>query len=493
MKRILYLLIESLNFCYITPCIAQNIGVGTTTPQTKLHVVDGVSGYSGSYLPGFTFEGSGNRYIDYIVPAANETGLLFGNPSSSVHGGIIYNNTSTPSGIQFRTNGNLNRMVIDANGNIGIGILNPGFPLNFSNSVGDKIALWGNSGAHYGFGVQSGLLQIYSDVSTSDIAFGYGSSTSLTENLRIKGNGVLQFPAALAKKIIFYPGATGDASIGVFGNEFRIASDYNGADITFGYDMRPSTFTERMRIKGNGNVGIGNNNPAYWLDVNGRMRIRSGGAAALSAGLWFNNNSNVEAAFVGMEDDTHVGLYGNNGATWKFSMNTQTGALKVNGSEGTTNQVLASNGTGSSPGWQSLSSLIKTYYLYNDMCCAGFITVNTMNEYLLFNSTFNLTITQPTRLIISAGFNILPQCPIVGSCDGRAEFYFKVDGTLVSTSRVNVKSSGDGDASATLPNFFYDIAPGSHTINFYTRKDQVNGSNDLYVFLTSATIIALPL
>jgi hypothetical protein len=53
-------------------------------------------------------------------------------------------------------------------------------------------------------------------------------------------------------------------------------------------------------MKGNGNVGIGIN-PAYLLDVNGRMRIRSGGSQSNSAGVWLNNFTNEEAAVVGMK------------------------------------------------------------------------------------------------------------------------------------------------------------------------------------------------
>src|ERR1700754_1888722 len=74
-------------------------------------------------------------------------------------------------------------------GNVGIKTSTPGFPLNFSNALGDKISLWGNSGAHHGFGIQSGLFQMYTNISLSDIAFGYGSSAAFTENMRIKGNG----------------------------------------------------------------------------------------------------------------------------------------------------------------------------------------------------------------------------------------------------------------------------------------------------------------
>jgi len=72
---------------------------------------------------------------------------------------------------------------------IGIGTTTPGFPLNFQNTTGDKISLYGQSGGHYGFGVQSGLLQIHSDIAASDIAFGYGASAAFTETMRIKGNG----------------------------------------------------------------------------------------------------------------------------------------------------------------------------------------------------------------------------------------------------------------------------------------------------------------
>lgn len=74
-------------------------------------------------------------------------------------------------------------------GNVGIGQSAPGIPLNFANVLGDKISLYGNSGNTYGFGIQAGLLQIHSDAITTDVAIGYGSSAAFTENMRIKGNG----------------------------------------------------------------------------------------------------------------------------------------------------------------------------------------------------------------------------------------------------------------------------------------------------------------
>ena len=74
-------------------------------------------------------------------------------------------------------------------GNVGIGTATPGFPLTFADTLGAKISLFGQSGDHFGFGVGDSRLQIYSSAASTDIAFGYGSSAAMTETMRIKGNG----------------------------------------------------------------------------------------------------------------------------------------------------------------------------------------------------------------------------------------------------------------------------------------------------------------
>ena len=268
--------------------------------------------------------------------------------------------------------------------NVGINNPNPLFPLTFNTTLGDKISLWTDgTPTHYGFGIQSSLLQIFSKTDFDDIGFGFGSSSSFNERVRIinKGefgmtvngriimkngtiplhpdygagiwfnkadntgllgfigvqnnqnlgfyggplgwgltydainsrvgigtsnqlgltpNAPLGFAPALGKKITLYPGATGDVGMAVQGNLFQIYSDNPNADIAFGYDQG-GIVTERMRIKGNGNIGIGTNNPQYPLDLNGSMRL--------------------------------------------------SGALNINGGAGIPGQMLVSTGAGSAPAW----------------------------------------------------------------------------------------------------------------------------------------------
>jgi hypothetical protein len=94
-------------------------------------------------------------------------------------------------GFNIRNDSSNSTMWMGNNGNIGIGTTSPSFPLSFASVLGDKIGLWGGPGANYGFGIQSGLLQIHTDVYGSDIAFGYGQSAAFAENMRIKGNGLV--------------------------------------------------------------------------------------------------------------------------------------------------------------------------------------------------------------------------------------------------------------------------------------------------------------
>jgi hypothetical protein len=201
-------------------------------------------------------------------------------------------------------NARSNAMTVLQNGNIGIGEVNPGVPLNFASSMGDKISLFSNSGNHYGFGIQSSLLQIHSDNATSDIAFGYGKSDAFTENVRFKGNGNIGIgtssPAYMLTVKNDIDVDNGDANAGTTANTLKfgggntgeaIGSNRTTATNRFGLDFYTNSIN-RMTITQGGNIGIGITNPTSKLDVNGPITIDQKNFGGY-AGLLIKGNSPV--------------------------------------------------------------------------------------------------------------------------------------------------------------------------------------------------------
>lgn len=107
------------------------VGIGTTSPGSRLHVL---AGSAGTVTPhgssSAAFERSAANYLSILSPDANERGVLFGSPASNVSGGILYNNSGTPNGLQFRTATNTTRMAITETGSVGIGTTSPAAELH---------------------------------------------------------------------------------------------------------------------------------------------------------------------------------------------------------------------------------------------------------------------------------------------------------------------------------------------------------------------------
>lgn len=383
--------------------LAQNVGINTTTPQATLDLrgtqrVGGLNNY-------MRYDSATGR-IEWIGAAlwapvsqqiirhsASSEGLYAGG------GKLEYRNSS---GVPvFSTNWQDGNSYFS--NKVGIAHLTPQFPLSFSGALGDKISLWTDgTPTHYGMGIQPGLLQVYSKTHSDNIAFGFGSSSSFTQRMVIINSGgegmelngrMLLRNGTSPLDINYGPGvwlykADNSGLLGFMGTQNNQNIGFYGGPAGWGltYDAI------------NSRVGIGNANPGYQLDVANRMRIRSGGNNS-SAGLWLNNNANDLAAFIGMEDDTHVGLYGT-GTGWKFGMNTQTGALKINGSEGQAGQALASNGSNSAY-WRQLP------YAYGFEAGWASITDPTtiLNVPGLSNAAFEIKSQSTVIFIVSLGLH----------------------------------------------------------------------------------------
>jgi hypothetical protein len=188
--------------------------------------------------------------------------------------------------------------------NVGIGEPNPGIPLNFASATGSKISLSGNSGAHYGLGVQSNLMQLYSPDSNADIAFGYGSSTAFTETMRIKGNGNLGIGTTnpVSKLHVVGGSATIDSAAnttlsviqaegagrvdisvasgtGAFSSS-AVANDTVMRATTGKLHLQTGTGAAALSIDSANNIGLGTNVSANKLDVRGKLSLGDAGPDA---------------------------------------------------------------------------------------------------------------------------------------------------------------------------------------------------------------------
>jgi uncharacterized protein YaiE (UPF0345 family) len=260
---------------------AQNgyIGIGTTTPQAFLEIKGASTplfnptlklvetssyGYSRLHFTNTSATGNSEFYIkarNTIIPADDR--LSFQNSFSGVN------------------------MTITGEGKVGIGtetpedkfaVFTPPNNAGITHTDGDiKFATYLIGTGTSDYGAQLGTM-------TNHPLHFYTNNSSAQATLLQNGNlGIgtttptrpLSFPATFGKKISLYPGGSGDLGMAVFGNELRFFSDYAGADITFGYDNYTGGFTERMRVRGNGDVFIGTNNltsgAGYKLRVGGKI------------------------------------------------------------------------------------------------------------------------------------------------------------------------------------------------------------------------------
>lgn len=174
------------------------VGIGNNNPTRGGLVVDrkigAVNAMFGSNTTGVSIES------DYPGIGLNTYWMDGRKFIAGGHGGLISldpsnGNLSLMNSATTGAAGNnaslLQRLVISKDGNIGVqGNTAPGVPLSFNNLLGNKISFWGNASSnHYGMGLSNSLLQVYSATIMDDIAFGYGSSSAFTERMRIRGNG----------------------------------------------------------------------------------------------------------------------------------------------------------------------------------------------------------------------------------------------------------------------------------------------------------------
>jgi hypothetical protein len=140
---------------------AGNVGIGTLSPGAPLHVAEGTSGASVNANASLALERNGVNYLNMLAPDANEAGILFSKPTGgTATGGIVYDNTATLDGLQFRTNNNATRMVIDSLGRVGIGTTAPTASLHVADPSLGTLLVQHTSGSEFRIAAQSTIARV---------------------------------------------------------------------------------------------------------------------------------------------------------------------------------------------------------------------------------------------------------------------------------------------------------------------------------------------
>lgn len=289
-----------------------NVGIGTNNPSNLLTV---------------SFNGQG--ITQQSSDASTKIGFYTG-------GNAAYLQTVTNHPIYFATNNGTAQMTLSTTGNLGLEAnTTPAIPLSFGNNVGNKIALYGNSvTSNYGLGIQGSLLQMYSSVVSADIAFGYGSSTSFTENMRIRGNGNVGIGNTTPTDKLQISTSSGNSGLSVTQSGSGLGGYFyaNTGNALYAFNSsatQPVAFFQgTTALAALGNVGIGVTNPAFYLDMKGRARLRNDGAT--TPGIWFNKPDETQGSFIGQYDANNFGIWGPGASgNWNFLFDGSDGTLRI--------------------------------------------------------------------------------------------------------------------------------------------------------------------
>ena len=270
-----------------------NVGIGETDP----------SGYWGQ-ANNIVIDTSGNGGITIKSTSAGNGRLVFTDTKSTTAGNtdggmIAYNHTDDE--MRFQTNGG-QRIVIDSDGNVGIGVTNPSTKLQVAGIVqvvdGGNTAFYsGNyvrmfSTQSYGFrnsaGSQLALISVAGDSYFNGGNVGIGT-TAPTAQLEIRTtrtgspssdtNIKVTDDTAQAADVggsINFTGKYTDAGVVLGGSPFIRASKKNATTGDYGYGLKfgvrgtgSGTSNVAMTIDSDSNVGIGTSTPNAKLDIQG--------------------------------------------------------------------------------------------------------------------------------------------------------------------------------------------------------------------------------
>src|SRR3989338_1965916 len=276
--------------------IQGNVGIGTASPNEKLQVVGAI-------------------FSQRTSDTVGTSNLYLGNAANARQWGL----RQTATGDNFaldRYSGSWQNVltILSSNGNVGIGVTNPGAKLAFAGAEGDKIRLYDTNPASntLGLGIASNNFQFYVDTGAffSWNTGGFQSTAGTNEIMRLTNAGSVGIGTTVPSGKLdvrgnVYVGRTDSTDalyIQRWGGDSTgyIRPGTGGSGISLWYHDYPNPgygYKEGMRLTWDGSVGIGTTAPEAKLDVEGTMQVGTAGDTGVAHDLMMTNiaSSNIKS------------------------------------------------------------------------------------------------------------------------------------------------------------------------------------------------------
>jgi hypothetical protein len=485
---------------YINP--SGNVGIGTTAPNAKLDVQGNIYGrygsgdrmvfwYSDDYYFGITNPSTDVRALKITAQAVDGTSTIqfyTGNNTERMRitsGGQLKLNTyltatswsGTAAGyLAFDSSGNVITVAgVAATDNTKLPLAGGTMTglLAFSNVVGNKIDFYHTttgSGDRYGVQVQSSELRIHSGAggdAAGGITFGKSTTTTFTEALRVRNDGIIQ-----AVNYLRTAGVTSNA----------VLFNAGASSVDFGNAFGQGTTNRSVYFRGNTGVS------AWWggVDANGaNIPFAAIDATAGEFTFWRNTAGTGGGTWSQIMTMNASGLTMNSG---NFIGNltgnaTNITAYTINQSVGTGNAPTFAGLTVNTSGTGTWGPLVVTSTsLWGDgttqyvtIGAGGAAGIMIYNPHIVWNSGNNASALRMGR---SGGVSTGAYYEI-GT--GASDNFFIAKNALSSGTQLNINSSGNATFSGTVtsPTFIGALTgvASQVTINYN------NDSNSTYQLL----------
>lgn len=245
-----------------------NFGIGITTPSSKLHVsgtnpltLNGVQ--AGATTDSLLTITSGIvKKLSFASATSGVSWSLLGNSGTS--SGTHYIGTTDNTSLKFRTNA-VQRFMIDSLGNVGIGA-SPSFT---AGTYQEKLLVDAGTTSSYNAIVAKGNINNYFQSNIQNASTGVNASSDVvaTADNGSETNNFIDMGINSSGNTQNIMGNANDAYLYNLGNNLLVGAGSAGKSLVFVTGGTTQSTNERMRIDGNGNVGIGVTNPTALLHL----------------------------------------------------------------------------------------------------------------------------------------------------------------------------------------------------------------------------------